>query len=355
MLGLYRAPEAVEILTPQISVEFPVKTNWWRDELLEKYTALSALIRIGNPSIKGIYGYVKANTLAQDGGELTDEQLHLFAYALRQIDGQEVGLERLEREIASTNDQRRKSLLALLEVYKLNESEIPLYKALFPERERIIAELRAMKPMSIEEEEKGAWASEDATLVAKVTKVSTEKQVTFPEQSLKSLFDFVQAELNKPNRELNFNYEDEGRLNFAVELLGKYRSREAVKFLVDHVSLRTHGLSLSLMRFDGFPAVRALIQIGNPSVQEILRRMKPTYQDEAEYPERDLHLFAYIIREVDGHEVGLFRLQLAAKDATGTHKLNLLNLIDIYQKRESELQIRQIMEAETEARPSAVQ
>ncbi len=80
--------------------------------------------------------------------------------------------------------------------------------------------------------------------------------------------------------------------------------------------------------------------------------MKPQLNTAPEYPERDLHLFAYVIRQVDGDEVGLFRLQLAAKNAQGTHKINLLNLIDIYKLNENELQIRQAIDDKPSGKPA---
>lgn len=126
----------------------------------------------------------------------------------------------------------------------------------------------------------------------------------------------------------------------AINSLGEMRAQEAVVMLCDKVQLRASGRVSEDIPFGNYPSVGALVQIGNPSVQEILRRMRPLTSITPEYASRDLRLFAYIIREVDGHEVGLFRLQLAARDAQGTHKINLLNLIEIYQKRESELDIK---------------
>lgn len=141
-------------------------------------------------------------------------------------------------------------------------------------------------------------------------------------------------------------FSDSVKLESRISLFGLLRAEQATSLLVQNVTRRTVGLMLEARAFADFPSVDALIQIGNPSVHEILRRMKPQISTATEYPERDLHLFAYVIRQVDGDEVGLFRLELEAKRATGTHKLNLLNLIDIYKLNETEAQIRVALTAE---------
>lgn len=159
-------------------------------------------------------------------------------------------------------------------------------------------------------------------------------------KSLNLALEVAQAELKKTKRSMP----DSMRLRFAISLLGKYHSEEAIEFLVDNVGMKVNGMSLALVAFGNYPFVTAAIETGNSSVQEILRRMKPLVSTSPEYPERDLHLFAYIIRQVDGDEVGLYRLRLAAKDAQGTHKINLINLIDIYKLNEDEFQIRRAIE-----------
>lgn len=158
------------------------------------------------------------------------------------------------------------------------------------------------------------------------------------EKAVRTVLDYLQVEIGKPNRGLV----EDVRIQAAFDLLGNYRAEKAVEFLANNVTLAVNNVQFDYVPLGLYPSARALIQIGNPSVQEILRRMKPLGEG-AEYDQRDLHLFAYVIRQVDGDEVGLFRLQQAAKSAQGTHKLNLLNLIDIYKRNESEFDIRKLL------------
>lgn len=142
---------------------------------------------------------------------------------------------------------------------------------------------------------------------------------------------------------------------FAVELLGEYRAEEARDYLISSVSLRSRSIHFSDIAFADFAAVRALVRIGNSSVKRIIERLQGVPGlTIAEADEPNLHLFAYIIRQVDGDEVGLFRLQHAAKSATGTGKVNLLNLIDIYKLNESAFVARRkVIEATTVPAPPA--
>ena len=174
---------------------------------------------------------------------------------------------------------------------------------------------------------------------AKSTGSQTQALLIQHRQAIQLALREVEMSVTRP--ELSFT--ESVRLESYIALLGAYRAQEAAPLLVKNVARETVGLSYEVQPLRSLPSVGALVEIGGPSVQEILRRMKPLGED-IEYPENDLHLFAYIIRKVDGQEIGLLRLQLAAKDATGTHKLNLLNLTEIYEKRESEMQIRQAIE-----------
>ncbi len=149
--------------------------------------------------------------------------------------------------------------------------------------------------------------------------------------SVQQLIDTVEMEAKKPRRSLN----DDMRLNAAISLLGDYRAVEAVSFLVKNVDLEANTINLSLVAFANLPSVNSLIKIGNPSVDAILNYAR----QDSEISEHKLRLFAYVIRSIDGTDVGLYRLQLASKSATGTQKINLLNLIDVYNRNESGIEV----------------
>lgn len=164
-------------------------------------------------------------------------------------------------------------------------------------------------------------------------------QLSKEEQALRETVSRRENDINKALGGKFKGHLREEVLNQAIKSLGLHRSASSVGLLCQQISTPVYSLALESTELHQYPWVHALIKIGSPSVREILRRMKPNSSAAIEYPERDLHLFAYVIREVDGYETGLFRLELAAKDAEGTHKLNLLNLIEIYEKKESELEI----------------
>lgn len=131
--------------------------------------------------------------------------------------------------------------------------------------------------------------------------------------------------------------------DMAIQLLGDYRAAEAANFLVRCISLEGEGSRFSDSVLGIYPSVRALVQIGQPSINAIFFRLSPIEHlvDTNPLNERDFHLFAYVIRQIDGDEVGLFRLQLALKNATPEkQKGNFNNLIEIYKRKEDEFAIR---------------
>jgi len=120
----------------------------------------------------------------------------------------------------------------------------------------------------------------------------------------------------------------------AIALLGEYRAVEAVDFLVENVSFRP-AVALAdafkeLSPFDGYPSAQALVKIGTPCMEGIFRRMsKPCDKTE-------IRLFAYLVRTLDGHELGLYRLDAAAKRAEAANdpvaRTNFRNLIERYKR-----------------------
>ena len=154
-------------------------------------------------------------------------------------------------------------------------------------------------------------------------------------RSVNELLQLVEVEAKKKERK----FSETRKLEAGIRLLGEYRALQAVEFLVDHIDLKGTGATLELTPLVSYPVVGALVEIGNPARDRILEKLSPPMSDATEIPERKLHLYSYVIRRIDGDEVGLYRLQLAEKQATGTHKINLLNLIDIYKLNESAIQV----------------
>ena len=137
----------------------------------------------------------------------------------------------------------------------------------------------------------------------------------------------------------------------AIQLLGKLRASEASEFLVEHVLDQPPGTNVILEDFplNGFPAARALLEIGEPGVRTILSLRKGNAISDEE-----LLLFAWIIRLHYGpmreEDVGLYRLRrlLEKENAErkayaekrggefrpSTRAVNLARLIEVYERIE---------------------
>jgi hypothetical protein len=123
--------------------------------------------------------------------------------------------------------------------------------------------------------------------------------------------------------------ERRGTKELAIDLLGEYRSDEAVGPLVREIDFAPPGISLDESPLNSYPAARALIRIGEPSVQEILAYIHPDVGEKA------MKLYARVIRQVDGAEAGRFRIQKAlAGNITGGKKAALEQLLRVYDKNE---------------------
>ncbi len=153
-------------------------------------------------------------------------------------------------------------------------------------------------------------------------------------ENIIKLLSFAQEQMKPEERQKPKSLTAHMALTSSIRLLGEYKATEAIDFLLDNVSETFFDVSLSLNSLMGRPTVQALVNIGAPSVRRIIERLQNPLQ-KSEVDERQLREFATIIRQVDGNEVGLFRLQQAAKNAEGTGKVNLLNLIEIYNRNES--------------------
>lgn len=94
----------------------------------------------------------------------------------------------------------------------------------------------------------------------------------------------------------------------ALHLLGTLRAsdhHEALELLAKNVSFPAgvfFGDPLS-----GFPAARAIVEIGSPALRELLHIV------ERERTNHELRLVAFIIKRVDGRELGLCRIELEIK------------------------------------------
>jgi hypothetical protein len=141
------------------------------------------------------------------------------------------------------------------------------------------------------------------------------------------------------------SFQESAKLDAACNLLGEYGAEEAVRMGFFTIDQRISTFRTAMIPFSDFPCVRMLIKIGNPSVSFLIRNMKVSwYKGELRpYHKNKLRLEAYILREIDGHEVGLFRLQEALKAYKGKNKPLLHELIEIYKLRETEFDIKRAM------------
>jgi len=114
----------------------------------------------------------------------------------------------------------------------------------------------------------------------------------------------------------------------AIGLLGDYRAEEAVAFLIANIELFVAQTSDELVPGANYPCAAALVKIGLPSVKGILNRL------DSVATEKELKLFATVIRLVDGDEVGLLRIEHATTKATEKSKDNLAALMKIYKNKE---------------------
>ena len=121
-----------------------------------------------------------------------------------------------------------------------------------------------------------------------------------------------------------------GPKDLAVELLGEYRATEAIDLLVKDVSYRVPAISPADDSLVGYTCAKALIEIGSPSVQAIVRCLQQPAK------EKELMLFAHVIRRIDGEDVGLFRLEAALKETPLGAKKNIESLIEIYKAKRTD-------------------
>ena len=123
--------------------------------------------------------------------------------------------------------------------------------------------------------------------------------------------------------------EKQGTKELAIGLLGEYRAEEAAAVLVREIEFAPPSISLDESPLNRYPAARALIRIGEPSVQEIMAYVHP------EVGEKAMKLYAQVIRQVEGAEEGRFRISHALEgNLTGGKKAALEQLLRVYDKNE---------------------
>lgn len=112
-----------------------------------------------------------------------------------------------------------------------------------------------------------------------------------------------------------------------VYVLGRMRSRQAVASLVKMVDFKAPFVEpkISVGRWDAFPAVEALAEIGVPAVRRIVQVLPK------ETDAQRVRLMLTVIRQVEGQKPGLAWLENALAGAKDdTEKENLRNAIKQY-------------------------
>ncbi|MGH7927175.1 MAG: hypothetical protein ACREQV_05220 [Candidatus Binatia bacterium] len=102
ILGEYRAVEAVDLLAKNIAYQSPFSNQASFNRPLINYLAAQALVKIGCPSREAIRRQLIMPA--------TVEEMKLFTFVILEIDGEEMGLFRLERWLEQAETQRAKRL-----------------------------------------------------------------------------------------------------------------------------------------------------------------------------------------------------------------------------------------------------
>ncbi|NCO40083.1 MAG: hypothetical protein GW892_15385 [Armatimonadetes bacterium] len=113
----------------------------------------------------------------------------------------------------------------------------------------------------------------------------------------------------------------------AVMLLGDIRATEATPVLIKHIAFRPQRVRFDPSPLGEYPCAEALVKIGEPAVQELLR-------DYSETPRKGtLALHVLVTQMVEGdQEIGALRIRKALKDAVGGRKQYLEALLKLYEK-----------------------
>ena len=115
----------------------------------------------------------------------------------------------------------------------------------------------------------------------------------------------------------------------AIELLGEWRDADASYLLAHNIRAASDDSDVPLGPLACFPAAQALVQIGSPAIDVMLRDCLL----DGRVDDADLRLFAWVIYLVDGKDLGLARLKLKAEEwskARESLAANSLRLLAIY-------------------------
>jgi hypothetical protein len=134
-LGDYRASEAVDTLLSQLTVKLPT-SNAWSNDLLMEYPAFRALIKIGTPSVDGIFAKLMLPATSSD--------LQSYAYIMQSIDGAETALYKVSIALKAPTiqEQKKNSLVQLQDFLNRSQTDVELIKALIPNRDKINEDLK---------------------------------------------------------------------------------------------------------------------------------------------------------------------------------------------------------------------
>ena len=88
-----------------------------------------------------------------------------------------------------------------------------------------------------------------------------------------------------------------GKKECGIRMLGELRAEREVPFLLDQITFNPPGVDFVASELQGYPAVKALIKIGNAAAKDILD-FRLSGADEKTRP-----LYAYILKRVWGPEI----------------------------------------------------
>ncbi len=108
---------------------------------------------------------------------------------------------------------------------------------------------------------------------------------------------------------------------YAIKLVGEYRAIEGIDTLMENILFVTRQPIMERVPEILYPAVGALCKIGNPVPSKIIEKL------EINNDERILSLYALIIRNIDGLDIGLKRIEFASEKSRNPEaKSNLIIL-----------------------------
>jgi len=105
----------------------------------------------------------------------------------------------------------------------------------------------------------------------------------------------------------------------SINLLGYYRIEEGINILLDNLHFQTTYSMKEKVTETMYPSVKALIKIGSPVPDAIISYLT------GEEDESTLRLLAVIIKNIDGVDLGIRRIELSEKKFKNSNKEASLN------------------------------